>query len=104
MFNGLINVLSLITRKDVVTLRFYNATNQLMGLLSTFTFQLNKLKEILEQELKEAIRKLDVKEKMRKIKTALVDFFVEMKEELIETINLLKSYIGYFIPEVLKQR
>ena len=40
-------------------------------LLAAFSFQLNKLKGIIEEELRESIRKLDVKEKIKKIKEVM---------------------------------
>ncbi len=54
----------------------------LSSFVAVLSFQMNKLKEILEEALKEFIKKLDVKEKMRKVKAALTDFFVEMKDTL----------------------
>ena len=70
---------------------------QLIGLISTVSFQLNKLKEILDQELKEAIRRLDVKEKMKKIKTVLIDFFVEMRKELLDVIDCVKDNLNKIV-------
>ena len=66
-------------------------SNNLIGILGTLSFQLNKLKEILEEDLKEFVKKLDVKEKMKKIQTFVLDLFVEMKEELLSVIEFIKS-------------
>ena len=46
----------------------------LTNLLGLLSFQLNKLKEILDQEFKETIKKPDVKEKMKKIKEELLAY------------------------------
>ncbi len=61
--------------------------------LIAFAFQLNKLKEALEEDFKEKVRKLEIKEKMKQIKTALTDFFVELKDDLLCTVNSIKSKI-----------
>ena len=80
------NVISFIIHRDMPSARLYVVSTQLSLLIGILSFQLNKLKEILEEDLKEFIKKLDVKEKIRKIKTAVLDFFVEiisrMKQEL----------------------
>ncbi len=59
----------------------------LIGILSILSFQLNKLKEILEEDLKESIRKLDIKEKMKLVKTFIQDIFIEMKESIVEFVK-----------------
>ena len=48
-----------------------NIKSDVLGLLATFSFQLNKLKEILEEELRESIKKLDIKGKIKKIKDVI---------------------------------
>ncbi|OGI07873.1 MAG: hypothetical protein A3F80_00325 [Candidatus Melainabacteria bacterium RIFCSPLOWO2_12_FULL_35_11] len=80
--SGLLQQIPMVTIKSLV--------NHLIGLAGILSFQMNKLKEILEEDLKEFIKKLDIKEKMRKIKTVIVDFFVEMKDDLL---SILKSCI-----------
>ena len=89
------NVISFIVRTDTPPARLYSAVTQMISSLAlALSFQLNKLKEILEEDLKGFIKKLDVKEKIRKIKTAVLDFFVEiisgMKQEL-KWKNILKK-------------
>ena len=91
ILHGVTNIMSLIVRKDAPTVRLYAALTQLSSLIGILSFQLNKLKEILEEHLKELIRKLDVKGKIRKIKRALLDFFVGMNKELKDIIKLLKN-------------
>lgn len=78
-----------------------NFSNQLTALAGAVSFQLNKLKEILEEELKEIVRKLDVKSKMKKIKETLVDLFVEMKEGVLDTFDLLKNSLIVFLEQIL---
>ena len=70
-----------------------SVTNTLSVFAGILSFQLNKLKEILLEDLKEIIRKLDVKEKIRKIKIALRDFFVELREETLSVIEFVRSKI-----------
>lgn len=76
-------------------------SKQLTALAGAVSFQLNKLKEILEEELKEIVRKLDVKSKMKKIKETLVDLFVEMREGILYTINLLKNSLKIISEQIL---
>lgn len=45
---------------------------QVTGLLEMLSFHLNKLKELLESEFKEAVRKLNFKEKIRKAKEEII--------------------------------
>ena len=92
ILNGVTNIMSLIVRRDAPTVRLYTALTQLSSLIGIISFQLNKLKEILEEDLKELIRKLDVKGKIRKIKGALLDFFVGMNKELKDIIKLLNNF------------
>ena len=66
-------------------------TTQMLSLLSILSFQLNKLKEILEEDLKESVRKLDIKTKLKEIKTELLDFFVEIKESVFNFVGLVLS-------------
>ena len=56
-------------------------------LLAALSFQLNKLKEVIEEELKESLRKLDVKEKMERIKEKLTEFFVEFKSYVLDVLE-----------------
>ena len=91
VLNCLTNTISLIIRKDAPVGRLYTALSQLSSLIGLISFQMNKLKEILEEDLKECIKKLDVKEKMKKIKTFVLDLFVEMKEVLLSVIEFVKS-------------
>ena len=100
ILNHLTNALSLIVRKDTPMGRLYTTSNQLSSLIGALSFQLNKLKEILENDLKEAIKKLDVKEKLKKVKTFMLDFFVEMKDDLLLTLKSFTERI--FFPQ-LKQ-
>ena len=94
--SGIANIISLIVRRDAATLRLYDVSRQISAFAQILSFQLNKLKRILEEDLKELIRKLDVKEKIKKIKAALLDFFVEMKETILNVIVgfMLKSQVG----------
>ena len=86
---------------QVSTATIKSLSNNLIGILGAFSLQMNKLKEILEEDLKEFIKKLDVKEKMKKIKTFILDFFVEMKEEILDVINFLRSKIVSTISDVI---
>ena len=86
--NGLTNVVLLIGRMGVTNRAYANTiTTQLSSFLGIVSFELNKLKEILKEELKHRIEKLDVKEKIRKMKTAALDFFVEMKDEILSLVD-----------------
>lgn len=67
---------------------------QLSGLLAAFSFQLNKLKEVIEEELKEAIRKLDVKEKMKKIKERLADLFAGFKSYVLDVLENFWDFLN----------
>ena len=91
ILNGVTNIMSLIVRRDAPTVRLYTISTQLFSLIGILSFQLNKLKEILEEDLKEFIKKLDVKEKMKKIQTFILDFFVEMKDTLFSVIEFVKA-------------
>ena len=75
----------------------------LQGILGILSFQLNKLKELLEEDLKESIKKLDVKEKLKRIKTIAMDIFATIQSELVETIGELKSIIKRIFSLQLKQ-
>lgn len=65
----------------------------LTAIAGVIALNLSKLKEIFEEELKESIKKLGVKDKIKKIKNAFFDFFVEMKEEILSTIEPFKFYL-----------
>ena len=76
-------------------------SNILFGIIGIMSFQLNKLKDILEEDLKEFLKKLDVKGKMKKIKTMLSDFCVEMKEEIFGIIKFAGFYVEkYLLPSI----
>ena len=91
--NSITNTISLIVRRDPPSGRLYTVSNILPTLIGILSFQLNKLKEILEEDLKEFIKKLDVKEKMKLIKTFVLDFFVELEENILSIIELTKKYL-----------
>ena len=93
IFNNITNMILLIVRRDAPLGRLYGAANRLVFGIESFIFQFNKLKEILEQEFKETIRKLDVKEELKKIKTVILDFFVEMREEVLGVTDFLKLQV-----------
>ncbi len=77
-------------------------SNLIPALAQILSFQLNKLKEILEESLKEFIRKLDVRGKMRKVKTIFSDFFIEMKKEVANILEWINSAALLHIESVLK--
>ena len=97
---GMTNAFVLIIRRDVPSARLYTVLTQLPVLIGILSFQLNKLKEILEEDLKEFIKKLDVKEKIRKIKAIVLDFFVEMKEELLSSVKRITSELKMYLSEI----
>ena len=66
-------------------------TAQIISLLGILSFQLNKLKEVLEEDLKESVKKLDVREKIKTAKSELLDFFIEIKEWLLNSVRLVLS-------------
>lgn len=68
------------------TIKF--ATNNLSAILGILSFQLNKLKEILEEDLKELIKKLDVKGKIRNIKIKIFNTVSAIEDKLIEILEL----------------
>lgn len=91
--SGLANMFLLIIRRDAPTGRLYNVSRHVFAFASILSFQLNKLKEL--------IKKLDVKGKLKKIKNAILDFFVEMKEEALKVIDFVKSYVEkYLLPSI----
>ncbi len=89
--------------KSLSSKAYLKLSSELSGILTILSFQLHKLKEVLEQDFKEAIRKLDVKEKLKKIRTALNDYFIELGNDLISSVNTLKSYVDSFIPNFVKE-
>ena len=101
ILNGITNTISIIIHRDTPMGRLYAVSTQLSSLIGGVSFQLNKLKELLEEDLKELIRKLDVKEKIRKVKKALLDFFVEMKEELKDITKLLTNFCNPWLQTFL---
>ena len=88
ILNSITNALSLIVRRDAPLGRLYTALKVLPALIGSLSFQLNKLKEILEEDLKEFIKKLDVKEKMKKMKEQLLNIVEFVKSNLFFQLNL----------------
>lgn len=101
--NQLINFVSSVYKFSTLALELIQATlikftninmiqktmkvfNEFAGLVS---FQLNKLED--------SIKRLDVKEKIKKIKTKVVDYFIELREEIFDTLDFLKSCLASFI-------
>ena len=71
-----------------------NLTKGVDGIMIAFSAQINKFKELIEKDLKNILEKLNIKGKLKKIQTILFDFFVEMKEEIKNTINLIKNFLS----------
>ena len=92
IITGLINIISLIIRRDAPDMRLYGVSNQLIGLVGIISFR-----------FKELIKEFDVKRKLKKIKNTILDFFVEMKEEILNVIDFLKSYLEFFTARLLKE-
>lgn len=101
LFSNIIKILNLPNAFKYTT----SFTNQLTSLVGILSFQLNKLKEILEEELKELITKLDVKEKIRKVREEILNvlevakkiFFPQLEQVLHEphnkkSLNKLKTF------------
>ncbi len=97
-FSSLANAVKSLSSKAYTKL-----SSELSSVLTILSFQLHKLKEVLEQDFKEAIKKLDVKEKLKKTRIALNDYFIELGDDLINSVNTLKSYIDPFIPKFVKE-
>ncbi|MBI3590293.1 MAG: hypothetical protein HY094_02805 [Candidatus Melainabacteria bacterium] len=95
VLNSVTGFISLIVRRYIPTMRLSVFSNQLSLLIGLLSFQLNKLKEVLEENLKEMIKKLDIKEKIRKVKAALTDFFVELKENLLSAVDEFKFFLKF---------
>gem|GEM_PF-2353762 len=93
VFLGLTNAILLIARIDTPMGRLYAVVTQAISSFAlAFAFQLNKLKEILEEDLKEFIKKLDV-----------LYVFVEMKKEIVNVVEWLKSAALLHIEGLLKK-
>ena len=102
IFNGLSFSMLNLTRNlsfQSIPKAVTNFTHQLAGILS---FQLTKLKEILEEKLNETIRKLDVKEKIKQLKAVGLDLFLELREELLELVNSVTFYLGNITEKFLR--
>lgn len=69
-------------------------TKMVSNILVAFSAQINKFKELIEKDLKDILEKLNIKGKLKKVQTILFDFFVEMKEEIKNTINLIKNFLN----------
>lgn len=92
--NSLINTGTQIAKSPIVQNIGKNISNflrQVSILAIAFSFQLNKLKELIEKELDEMIKKLDIKTRVNNIKKIVVDFFVEFKEGLLDIWEALKD-------------
>lgn len=90
VFTNAFSSVALLTGKNLniqsmLSKTLFSAT---VGLTAYFSFQLNKLKEVLEEKIKELIKKLDVKEKFKLIKAKIIDIFAILENKLVETINL----------------
>ena len=83
---GLSNIISLLARNNLLinaqkTLSLIS--KEFNEILQIVSFQLNKLKEVLEQELKEA-RKMDIREKIKEGTKLIIDFFVKLTENILK--------------------
>ena len=84
---GLSNIISLLARNNLLinaqkTLSLIS--KEFNEILQIVSFQLNKLKEVLEQELKEATRKMDIREKIKEGTKLIIDFFVKLTENILK--------------------
>lgn len=73
---------------------FLSTSKMISSILIAFSAQINKLKQLIEDDLKNMFEKLNIKGKLKKVQTILFDFFVEMKEEIKNTINFIKSFLN----------
>lgn len=89
IFDGFANIISLIVRRDAPTARLDDAIPQLLSFVGMLSFQLNKLKELM--------KKLDIKGKLKKIKNVILDFFVEMKEEVLNMVDSLLRIFKFHV-------
>src|SRR3989338_833942 len=104
IFSGIAFIVATVIRKGLLQQAPTGMKLQIPALAVSVSFQLNKLKEILEEELKELIKKLDVKEKIRRLKASVTDFFVEMKREIINVVEWLKSAALLHIEGLIKKK
>ncbi|MBI2996718.1 MAG: hypothetical protein HYY52_08465 [Candidatus Melainabacteria bacterium] len=89
ILNGITNMISLIVCRVAPLGRLYNdVVNKLSSFVMILSFQLNKLKELLEEEFKEAVRKLDVTEKINKVK----DFFMDLLTSCLPILKISSSF------------
>ena len=83
---GLSNIISLLARNNLLIntqKTFLLISKEFNEILQIVSFQLNKLKEVLEQELKEA-RKMDIREKIKEGTKLIIDFFVKLTENILK--------------------
>lgn len=95
--NILITKISLFTGRDLPAASLYNRlTKNLMkgmeNILIAFSFQVNKLKEMLDRKLKKIFRKIEAG--LRHWYVSAFDFFVEMKEEIKDIIYFVKNFLN----------
>lgn len=83
-FGGLTNIFLLIVHRDARQGRLYNMPQQMFAFIGILSFQLNKFKELLKG--------IDFKKGIKKIKKTIVDFFVEMKDEILYIAKVLNSF------------
>ena len=86
IFNGFANIISLIVRRDVPSARLDGAIPQLLSFVGILSFQLKKI-----------MKKLDIKGKIKKIKSIVFDFFVEMKDEILNMVDSLLRIFKFHV-------
>ena len=93
ILNNITNILSLIIRKEALPGRLYSALQKTSSFIGILSFQLNKLKQILEEDLKEAIKKLDIKEKIKKIKKEFSNVIDSLMLRISKLIGFKRDFL-----------
>ena len=73
---------------------FSITTKTISSVLMAFSAQMNKLKQLIEEDLKNIFEKLNIKGKLKKVQTVLFEFFVEMKEEVKNAVEFIKNFLN----------
>lgn len=73
---------------------FSSTTKTISNVLIAFSAQINKLKQLIEEDLKNIFEKLNIKGKLKKVQTVLFEFFVEMKEEVRNAVEFIKNFLN----------
>ena len=87
------------TNSNIITKTLTGSISQLkkeiLTLAIAFAFQLNKLKDILQEDFRQTLKKISIRKRLLEFKEVFAEILMEIKDEVLNILELFKDLVMF---------